>query len=71
MKELDDKSFGIVNELKVSSMPEQMGYMFYNANAFITLLGGFETLEGISSIVYWAKLNFHQMPLGLLNVNGF
>ena len=45
--------------------------MFYNAEAFIALLGGLEMLDGISSITYWVKLNFHKKPLGLLNVNGF
>ena len=30
-----------------------------------------ETLNGISSIAYWATLNFHLKPLGLLNVNIF
>ena len=70
MKEWDDKSFCIGNELKVSIMPKWMECMFYNAYAFIALLDGLETLEGISSITYWNKLNFHQKPLGLY-VNGF
>ena len=52
MKELDDKSFGIGNELRVSSMPEWIGSMLYNVDTFIALLGDLETLEGISSIVY-------------------
>ena len=71
VKELDEKVYSIGNELRVSSMPERMGCMLYNADAFIALPGGLETLEGISSIAYWAKLNFHQKPLGLLNVKGF
>ena len=45
--------------------------MFYNAEAFIALSSGLEMLDGTSSIAYWAKLNFHKKPLGLLNVNGF
>ena len=45
--------------------------MFYNAETFIALLSGLETLDGIFSIEYWAKLNFHNKLLGLLNVNGF
>ena len=48
-----------------------MGYMFYNAEAFIAIHGGLETLDGITNIAYWDKLNFHKKPLGLLNVNGF
>ena len=45
--------------------------MFYTAEAFIALLDGLKTLDGISSIAYWAKLNIHKKPLGLLSVNGF
>ena len=48
-----------------------MWYMLYNANGFIVLPDGLETLEGISCIAYSDKLNFHQKTLGLLNVNGF
>ena len=71
MKELDDKSFGIGNELRVSSMPKRMGCMLYNVEAFIALPNSLKILEGISNIAYWAKLNFHQNPLRLLNVNDF
>jgi len=71
VKELENHFFSLGKELRVSSLPERMGCMFYHADAFIALPGGFETLDGISSIVYWAKLNFHKKPLGLLNVNGF
>ena len=52
-------------------MLEWMECMLYNANAFIALPSGLETLEGISNIAYWTKLNFHQNTLGLLNVNDF
>lgn len=71
VKELDGHIFSLGHELQVSSLPERMGRMFYHAEAFIALPGGLETLDGISSIAYWAKLNFHKKPLGLLNVNGF
>ena len=45
MKELDDKSFYIGNELRFSSMLEWMGCMLYNADSL-------KTLEGISSTAY-------------------
>ena len=45
--------------------------MLYNTNTFITLPNGLKTLDGIFSIAYWGKLNFHQKPLGLLNINDF
>ena len=71
VKELEGHIFSIGYDLQVSNLPERMGWMFYTAEAFIALPGGLETLDGISSVAYWAKLNFHQKPLGLLNVNGF
>ena len=71
VKELEHHIFSLGQQLQVSSLPERMGRMFYHAQAFIALPGGLETLDGISSIAYWAKLNFHKKPLGLFNVNGF
>ena len=68
---LDDNKYSIGKELRVSTLPERMGWMLYNAEAFVALPGGLEALDAIFSITYWAKLNFHQKPLGLLNVNGF
>ena len=58
-------------ELRVSSMYEQMVYMLTKSNAFIALSGGYGTLEEISQIFSWAQLNIHQKPIGLLNVNNF
>ena len=71
VKELENHIFSLGQDLEVSSLAERTGRMFYCAEAFIALPGGLETLDGISSIAYWAKLNFHKKPLGLLNVNGF
>ncbi|XVF11198.1 hypothetical protein REPUB_Repub08aG0005300 [Reevesia pubescens] len=45
--------------------------MIANANAFITLPGGFGTLKEIFQIASWSQLNIHQKPIGILNVNGF
>lgn len=58
-------------EIRVSNLPHRMALMLHSADAFIALPGGLETLDGISSIGFWAKLNFHHKPLGLLNISGF
>ena len=71
MKALEDKKYTIGDEIRVSSLPERMGYMLCHAEAFIALPGGLETLDAISRVSYWASLNFHQKPIGLLNTNGF
>jgi uncharacterized protein (TIGR00730 family) len=45
--------------------------MFNHVDAFIALPGGLGTLEEIFHISFWAQLNIHHKPIGLLNVNGF
>ena len=71
VKELDSHIFSIRHELLVSSLLKHIGKMLYNVEAFIALPGGLETLDGILSITYWDKLNFHKKPLRLLHVNSF
>ena len=71
LKGVDDKKYNIGKELKVSILPEHIWCMFYNVEVIIALPSGLETLDGISSITYWAKLNFYQKSLRLLNVNDF
>jgi len=48
-----------------------MNAMFDYVDAFIALTGGLGILEEIFHIFFWAQLNIHQKPIGLLNVNGF
>ena len=41
------------------------------ADAFITLPGGFGTLEEIMEIATWRQLYQHEKPMIILNINGF
>ncbi|XVE95674.1 hypothetical protein REPUB_Repub02eG0119000 [Reevesia pubescens] len=59
------------DEILVSDIHERINIMIANADAFIALPGGFETLEEIFQIASWSQLNIHQKPIGILNVNGF
>jgi len=45
--------------------------MLLNFDVFITLPSGVLFLQEIMSIIFWANGNFHQKPLGFLNVNDF
>ncbi|XVF19262.1 hypothetical protein REPUB_Repub11eG0094800 [Reevesia pubescens] len=59
------------DEILVSCIHERINIMIANADAFITLPGGFGTLEEIFQIASWSQLNIHQKPIGILNVNVF
>ncbi|XVF30351.1 hypothetical protein REPUB_Repub16aG0049700 [Reevesia pubescens] len=61
----------IADEIFVSCIHERINIMIANVDAFITLPGGFGTLEKIFQIASWSQLNIHQKPIGILNVNGF
>ncbi|XVF71445.1 hypothetical protein PTKIN_Ptkin12aG0038000 [Pterospermum kingtungense] len=41
------------------------------SDAFITLPGGFGTLEELFQMISSAQLNIHSKPIGMLNINGF
>jgi len=55
----------------VDSMHARKAMMFELADACIALPGGFGTLEELTEVLTWAQLEFHQKPIGLLNVNGY
>ncbi|XVF02311.1 hypothetical protein REPUB_Repub04eG0164600 [Reevesia pubescens] len=59
------------DEILVSCIHKSINIMIEDADAFITLPGGFGTLEEIFQIASWSQLNNHQKPIGILNVNGF
>ncbi|XP_073061908.1 cytokinin riboside 5'-monophosphate phosphoribohydrolase LOG3-like [Primulina eburnea] len=61
----------IGEEMKVDNMYERITQMIKHSDAFITLPGGFGTLEEIFHTVCWAQLNIHNKPIGLLNVNNY
>ncbi|XVE81472.1 hypothetical protein DITRI_Ditri15bG0066900 [Diplodiscus trichospermus] len=58
-------------ELRVPTMQDRISKMLNNSDAFIALPSGVGTLEENFQIAYWAQLNIHHKPLGLLNVDGF
>ncbi|XVF72211.1 hypothetical protein PTKIN_Ptkin12aG0102000 [Pterospermum kingtungense] len=58
-------------EIKVATMHERLLTMMELSDAFISLPGGFSTLEEIFQMISWAQLNIHSKPIGVLNINGF
>ncbi len=62
---------GLTELLVVKSMHERKQKMADLADAFIALPGGIGTLEEIIEVFTWLQLDFHEKPIGLLNVCGF
>lgn len=52
-------------------MRERKALMDMRADAFITLPGGFGTLEEILEIITARQLGFHNKPVVILNIEGF
>ncbi|MBS1911390.1 MAG: TIGR00730 family Rossman fold protein [Bacteroidetes bacterium] len=55
----------------VGTMHERKGMMAQLADAFVTLPGGFGTMEEFFEVLTWAQLGIHTKPCGLLNVAGY
>ncbi len=55
----------------VSSMHERKALMETLSDGFISLPGGFGTLEECCEMLTWAQLQLHRKPCGLLNCFGF
>ncbi|KAL6518199.1 hypothetical protein OROMI_033900 [Orobanche minor] len=69
----ESKIIGVTirDEFRAANMQDHISHMSNNVDAFITLPGGFGTLEELFHVVTRAQLNNHKKPIGLLNVNGF
>ncbi|PRC91862.1 TIGR00730 family Rossman fold protein [Solimicrobium silvestre] len=55
----------------VNDMHERKAMMASLCDGFIALPGGIGTLEELFEMLTWLQLEFHQKPVGLLNVGGF
>ncbi|XP_073316644.1 cytokinin riboside 5'-monophosphate phosphoribohydrolase LOG8-like [Primulina huaijiensis] len=55
----------------VSDMHERKAEMAKEAEAFISLPGGYGTMEETMEMITWAQLGIHKKPVGLLNVDGY
>ncbi|SEM11907.1 hypothetical protein SAMN04487910_4163 [Aquimarina amphilecti] len=62
---------GLTELITTDNMHERKMKMHKLSDGFITLPGGFGTLEELFEIITWSQLGLHQKPIGLLNINGF
>src|SRR5207302_682737 len=62
---------GLTDLRIVQTMHERKAHMSDLADGFLTLPGGFGTLEEFFEVVTWAQIGIHRKPCGLLNVSGY
>jgi uncharacterized protein (TIGR00730 family) len=55
----------------VDSMHARKALMAELADGFISMPGGFGTLEETIEMLTWTQLGIHRKPIGLLNVGGY
>ncbi len=55
----------------VGSMHERKKLMADLSDGFITLPGGYGTMEEFFEVLSWAQLSIHEKPCALLDVNGY
>ena len=55
----------------VGTMHERKRLMADLSDGFVTLPGGYGTLEEFCEVLSWAQLGIHGKPCGLLDVDGF
>ncbi len=55
----------------VGSMHERKALMADLSDGFVTLPGGYGTLEEFLEVLSWAQLSIHEKPCALLDVDGF
>jgi uncharacterized protein (TIGR00730 family) len=55
----------------VASMHERKQLMHALSDGFITLPGGFGTLDELFETLTWGQLGMHRKPIGLLDVGGY
>lgn len=64
---LKDLSFTIL----VNHLWERKKLMFDQADAILSLPGGFGTLDESLEVLYWGSLGLHHKPLVLINIDGY
>lgn len=55
----------------VGSMHERKALMADLSDGFVTLPGGYGTLEELLEVLSWAQLSIHEKPCALLDVDGY
>lgn len=57
--------------ITVENMHQRKALMQEMSEGFITLPGGFGTMEELFEILTWGQIGLHKKPIGILNINGY
>lgn len=71
LKQKEIVHLGLTELITTKDMHERKMKMQEMSNGFITLPGGFGTLEELFEAVTWAQLDLHKKPIGILNIGGY
>ena len=71
LKKKEVVHLGLTQLITTENMHQRKLKMQEMSDGFITLPGGFGTLEELFEIITWLQLGLHTKPIGLLNINGF
>jgi uncharacterized protein (TIGR00730 family) len=71
MEPWEVKHSGIQECFVTESMHARKQLMANRADGVIALPGGFGTLDELFEMLTWKQLDLHQMPISILNTNGY
>ena len=71
LKRKEIAHYGITELIEVDSMHKRKEVMSTLCDGVIALPGGFGTMDELFEMLTWSQLGYHQLPIGILNVNGF
>jgi uncharacterized protein (TIGR00730 family) len=71
MEPWEVKHTGIQECFVTESMHARKQLMANRADGVIALPGGFGTLDELFEMLTWKQLDLHQMPISILNTNGY
>lgn len=71
LKEWEVCHDGLTELIVTETMHERKSIMEKRSDGIIMMPGGFGTLDEFFEILTWKQLKLHNMPIGVLNVNGY